>query len=474
MAQTIMMICMLIITIALFASYQSAAGIRKNQRMNTTLPDEDLKHPKVIAVIESFKKSNIVLLLASIALTLPILFIKPTSLQITYITVWTGINFIISNHLYCKYNAKLIMLKSENRWFPNPYLYHEMDGTCQIRKGKVLKRLFPSTMDRMLKNSDAPIYVDEDEYWINGYYYNPKDRKSTVEKRVGVGTTGNLAAKGGSLTIYGSMIFVVVLMGSLIFLFVWMDFATFQMEIGDSVVEIEAPLYDYEFQLSDVTEISLSDTLPEGGVRTNGAATSTYYLGNFRFNSYGNSKVYLYKGYPPYIIIKLKDKTVFFNTKSKEETLDYYNKLLESIEKIDLHGERSNIKASLSVLKLSEEDFQYIGTSGVEKEDFRKVNFQLNVDYNSRVTNRKITVPDLREVMNSYDIERYWYGNSTKSDNPKEDVLYANDIMFYTKGLDNEGIEDVFDEAQVRVTWTDEDGSEKEEIVNLAEIIEFE
>lgn len=132
------------------------------------------------------------------------------------------------------------------------------------------------------------------------------------------------------------------------------------------------------------------------------------------------------------------------------------------------------IKANISIHNLTAEDFDQIGTPDVVKEDFRKVNFSLYLNNFSAITHRDLSLPDLKEIMNAYDAERYWYGSSTYSDNPGEDAYYLYDIMFLSKGLDEEGITSVFKNHQIKITWTDEMGLEVNKLINLADIINFE
>ena len=193
--------------------------------------------------------------------------------------------------------------------------------------------MLPTNKDRLLAGADQPIYVDEDEYWINGYYCNPDDKRTMVEKRVGYGSTGNLATKQGKIGVYAAVLLSTIVIGGMVILFMAMDFATFRMSIEGSTVKINAPIYDYQFEAEAIEEVTLTDTLPKGGIRTNGAATGTYYLGNFRFDAYGSSKVFLYTDYPPYIVISLADKTVLFNTKSEEETEKFYQQLIDLEER---------------------------------------------------------------------------------------------------------------------------------------------
>lgn len=332
MFDVVMVGTMLIITVIVFASYQSGAGIRNNLRMSVTFPKQYANVDEVLTIVNRYKKSNILCLLSTIILILPVLLILYTSLIMLYLTVWIFMVLIVYNTLFCRYNNRLLLLKSRKLWFREDN-YHLLDpGKVQTKRNIILQRLFPTALDRLVNSTKEPIYVDEDEYWINGYYYNPKDQRSTVEKRVGVGTTANLAVKGGKAIIYGSVAFILVVFIGIFTMFVQMDFVTFQMIIGDNTVKIDAPMYGYEFDKADIEEISLTYTLPAKGMRTNGAATESYLLGNFRYDEYGKTKMYVYREYPPYLVIRLTNTTVLFNTQSEEETLLLYEELSRIVE----------------------------------------------------------------------------------------------------------------------------------------------
>ena len=77
----------------------------------------------------------------------------------------------------------------------------------------------------------------------------------------------------------------------------------------------------------DIEEIRMLDKLPSG-FRTNGVGASTYNLGNFSIDDYGKCKLYIYFENQNCISIKLKDNSyIFFNDKSNDETLRYYEEL---------------------------------------------------------------------------------------------------------------------------------------------------
>ncbi|MHB8128470.1 MAG: hypothetical protein ACYDEX_05695 [Mobilitalea sp.] len=338
MFKIIMETSFIIVAISIFGTYQSAAKGKKNTRMGITLPNQYLNHPEVLAIINHYKKRNTAIFILSLIATLPLFTITYTSFIILLMAVWIAVTMIISNECFNKYNSKLLLLKSKNQWFPLDcgfrLLTREETSLNKSNRFAFLRKWIPTMKDKLLSQTDEPIYVDEDEYWINGYYYNPDDKRAMVEKRIGYGLTGNLATKKGKWSVYGSGAFGAFVFIAVFILFVRMDFATFQMEIGESTVVIKAPLYDYQFEIDNIEEVTLTDILPQHGIRTNGTATETYYLGNFNFDEYGSSKVFIYIDNPPYLIIWLNDKTVLFNTKSEEKTKQYYVQLLNQMENL--------------------------------------------------------------------------------------------------------------------------------------------
>lgn len=131
------------------------------------------------------------------------------------------------------------------------------------------------------------------------------------------------------------------------------------------------------------------------------------------------------------------------------------------------------IKATFTFSKLTDKDFKDIGTKDVVKEDFKRVSFILHVNNCTNIDNRIIEIPDLKDIMNAYDIERYWYGENTISDSPGEDALYSYDIMFLSKGLTKENIKSIFNNKKVVIKWENRKGKEVKNTINLSDIMKF-
>jgi len=135
------------------------------------------------------------------------------------------------------------------------------------------------------------------------------------------------------------------------------------------------------------------------------------------------------------------------------------------------------ISIKFKVSNLTDEEFQFVGTKELEtalKDDFKNIEFSLDVKNSNNISNRKIVIPDFKNVVKSYDKKRYWFGEASRQDNSSENFAqYGNKIVFYSKGLDEQAIKNIFGESEVRVSWTTNSGKDEEKVFKLGEIVQF-
>lgn len=176
--------------------------------------------------------------------------------------------------------------------------------------------------NRLLDSQDTPVYIDEDEYWISGFYNNPNDRHVMVEKRDGTGFTFNLGTFWGKAVAYGTFLLVAgILIFSSVFLLL-IDGSSFTLAVEGDSATISAPLYGTSFSLDQVEEVTVLDDLPEHH-RTNGASTSAYDLGHYYVSGYGACTLFIHKNNPPYLVIRLPGNPLLLNGETPEQTQDY-------------------------------------------------------------------------------------------------------------------------------------------------------
>lgn len=182
----------------------------------------------------------------------------------------------------------------------------------------------------LLASDTAPIYVDDDEYWKSGFYYNPNDTHLFVENRIQSGNyTLNYAKKGAWVF---SGVTAALIIGCLIFVFaVLFPLINLNEEItlaDNGILTISAGGYKNEISVDDITELKLLDELPDDSfLRTNGASTDSYDIGRYEGRTLGKCSLYVFDGYSPILMIKTDDTLVFVNSKENGEIEKLYEEL---------------------------------------------------------------------------------------------------------------------------------------------------
>ncbi|RDY28052.1 hypothetical protein CHL78_007050 [Romboutsia weinsteinii] len=194
--------------------------------------------------------------------------------------------------------------------------------------------------EELTSSDNKEILVDEDDYWIDGlYYYNENDSSTSVRARLGTGYTYNLATKSGKF-VGKTLIWIIVSVVCipLAIMLLSMDFIPHSINIDDTKKEIsiKCTTYNYDFDISNIESVEFLNSIPKFKIKTNGAATNEYAIGNFRSNEYGKCKVYVHYENNSSILIKLKNGNtdyVIYNDKRLEKTHDIYKEIKNSIKK---------------------------------------------------------------------------------------------------------------------------------------------
>jgi len=185
------------------------------------------------------------------------------------------------------------------------------------------------SIETMLLESDGEvIYTDDDEYWANGFtYHNPNDKSIMVPKRVGIGTTLNTGTSAGKSMFFGTIVLTAVLIIGVCFMLVRSEYTSPELTLNDEgVIAIDYPKYRFSFNVDEIEELTLVDSVPSG-FKSNGEATSKYARGNFKLSEMGKSKLYIFKKSPPYIVFKLQDLYVIYNDKEPGLTKQLFDEI---------------------------------------------------------------------------------------------------------------------------------------------------
>lgn len=146
--------------------------------------------------------------------------------------------------------------------------------------------------ERYAPQTDASVMEDDDDNWLWGcVYHNRSDKRVMVEARVGLGTSVNVATPvGRGLTVFS--VFVLLMIPILCLWMIMVEFTPFRLEIrGDELVG-EQLKTDYRIAVSDITELTLVEELPELS-KIAGTGMDSLYRGKWHILYGDNCEVFL-------------------------------------------------------------------------------------------------------------------------------------------------------------------------------------
>ena len=175
------------------------------------------------------------------------------------------------------------------------------------------------TQERLTAGAD--ILADEDDAWLGGVlYYNPSDNRTMVAKRLGIGTTVNLATKGGKLYLIAvaAVLLLCLLIGPILGM-VDADPPALEVTSGNTLVSLHGSKEKYVIDIDDITDVELRDTLP-GSSRVFGVGLPHYLEGDFSASGEGMAKFCLDPTAPVFLRVETESRTYWFTAETPEQT----------------------------------------------------------------------------------------------------------------------------------------------------------
>ena len=178
---------------------------------------------------------------------------------------------------------------------------------------------------------DEPGYVDEDDLWIWGMFYNnPNDRHLFINDRTGSGMGVNIGRPAGK----AFMAVTAALLAGLIVVCVALALgfsSPFEASIEGDTLYFSHGMEKYEIALEDVTELELIYELPRAR-RIAGTGLPYLLEGRFSVEGYENVRISLNPEQPPYIAVETEDMTRIFALNTPEETEEFYDEISEAVK----------------------------------------------------------------------------------------------------------------------------------------------
>lgn len=184
------------------------------------------------------------------------------------------------------------------------------------------------TQERL--TAGEPGYVDEDDLWIWGMFYNnPNDRHLFINDRTGSGMGVNVGRTSGKVF----MALTAALLLGLIVVSVALALgfsSPFEARIEGGTLCFEHGTEKYEISLDGITSLELLYDLPSAR-RVAGTGLPNLAEGRFNVEGYENTRISLNPNEPPYIAVVTSDMSRIFALDTPEETEEFYNELKEAL-----------------------------------------------------------------------------------------------------------------------------------------------
>ena len=166
--------------------------------------------------------------------------------------------------------------------------------------------------EKLTRDCGEQLFEDEDRYWLLGsVYYNPNDRHVLKNNRTGMNMTMNLATKTGKTFAIITVLLILVLPFSGIWLMAE-EFTPIKFSLKNETLVVNHLKEEYTVELEDILSAEVLDELPRAG-KDIGTNLGTLLKGQFRVDGYGTCELCLNPQEERFLVIRTEDETYIFS-----------------------------------------------------------------------------------------------------------------------------------------------------------------
>lgn len=185
---------------------------------------------------------------------------------------------------------------------------------------RVAKRLM-SIEKSYEKDKDLQVEGDDDANWYFGsLYYNPNDKHTMVNARLGVGTSVNFATPVGKAL---AVLSVVALL-SIPFLCIWLmleEFTPISLAVEDGYLKAKHFKVEYEIPLNELEDLTIVSELP-GGSKVSGTAMDHMKKGTFFSREEGRYELFISTECTMFLKFEVENRVYYMSGIDDEETME--------------------------------------------------------------------------------------------------------------------------------------------------------
>lgn len=146
--------------------------------------------------------------------------------------------------------------------------------------------------ERYEAKRDIKSMMDEDDNWIWGmFYYNPRDKRTVVDKKVGIGTTLNMATPAGkAVNVFTTIVLLCV---PLLCVYLMLEeFTPIHLSVKDDTLYATHLRTEYRIDVEDIENLTMITSLPKWS-KSDGTGMENLEKGTYYIRNVGKCKVFL-------------------------------------------------------------------------------------------------------------------------------------------------------------------------------------
>lgn len=184
-------------------------------------------------------------------------------------------------------------------------------------------------LDKRYLTVESKLIEEDDDSWILGiFYFNPDDKRFSVEKRIGMGWTVNMAHPMGKLISVFGIITIVASLASMIWIGM-MASTPIDIHENDEYIICHHLWDEYKINKSEIVSAEYGDLSNIHAVRIAGTGMENVAKGDFKVDGVGKCKFFLNPQAGNYIKIVTSDKIYYISDVTGEETAELFKSLSE-------------------------------------------------------------------------------------------------------------------------------------------------
>ncbi|MCR4928471.1 MAG: DUF5808 domain-containing protein [Lachnospiraceae bacterium] len=184
-------------------------------------------------------------------------------------------------------------------------------------------------LDKRYLSIESKLIEEDDDSWILGiFYFNPDDKRFSVEKRTGMGWTVNMAHPMGKLISVFGIITIVASLASLIWIGM-MAGTPIDIHENDEYIICHHLWDEYKINKSEIVSAEYGNLSNINAVRIAGTGMENVAKGDFKVDGVGKCKFFLNPQAGNYIKIITSDQIYYISDNTEDETSAFFKNLSE-------------------------------------------------------------------------------------------------------------------------------------------------